>query len=56
LKFGVADTSPTRQAHQAAQVLEQIAPMHFELDEFLRSPEARRRLAFAQWCREHSRS
>jgi hypothetical protein len=36
-------------------LLEQIELMHFEVDEFLRSREARSRLAFVQWCREHGR-
>jgi hypothetical protein len=43
------------EAHEAALLLEQIELMHFEVDEFLRSREARSRLAFVQWCREHGR-
>ena len=43
------------EAHQAALLLEQIDLMHLEVDEFLRSREARSRLAFAQWCRDHGR-
>jgi hypothetical protein len=44
-----------RARHEASQLDEQAELLHFELEEFLRSTEGRRRLAFARWCRERGR-
>jgi hypothetical protein len=42
-----------QRAHEAAQLEERLELLHLEVEEFLRSAEGRKRLAFARWCREH---
>ncbi len=56
LARGAHECDPWRQAaHEARRLAEQVELLQLEVDEYLRSPGGRARLAFARWCREHGR-
>ena len=42
-----------RSMHEAAQLGEQLEVLLVEIEEFLRSVEGQKQLAFARWYREH---